>query len=92
MAVISDIDEIVRRICSYCDNTSLAVLARSSKSLSEPALDELWKTLTSFVHLLKLFPDEIVGWRDTVYGLQSPVSVNPVESSSVFLKLAVHRL
>lgn len=72
MPTIFEIDEILRHFLSFCNNPSLAVLARTSKLFSELALDVLWEELHSFSHLLKLFGEDLITWNSNN---QKPVSV-----------------
>lgn len=71
------IDEIIRVVCEFCDNQTLARLGRVNKSFSDPALDVLWDSLTSFANLLRLLPEELVTWHNQEhleYGPPRPVS------------------
>lgn len=53
------IDEILRNILDHisfgCEST-LASCARTSRALSEPALDALWRKISGLVPLFRLLP------------------------------------
>ena len=50
---------------SYTDiNQTVAALARTCKTFSEPALDGLWHSLLTIGPLLRTFPEDV--WQETV--------------------------
>lgn len=77
MRNILEIDEILRTFMRFCDKSTLARLARTSKVFSDPVLDVLWEHLESFAHLLKVFSPELISWQpsDTA-GQPKPVSID----------------
>ncbi len=75
MPTVFEIDEILRLFLSFCDDPTLAILARTSKLFSELALDVLWQELHSFSHLLKLFGNELITWNSDSTNIQKPVSI-----------------
>lgn len=76
MPDIFAIDEVLRTFLRFCDKQSLARLARTSKLLSDPALDILWETLESFLHFLKLFPEHLITFNVMDNGTVKPVSTS----------------
>ncbi|KAH6912749.1 hypothetical protein BKA70DRAFT_774106 [Coprinopsis sp. MPI-PUGE-AT-0042] len=84
----SQIDEIIQRICEHLgDNTkrvryrSLAGVARTCKSLNDPATDELWSWLdgeASIVPLLNAMAPDLWGFKD-----RKRVSEDGVETERV---------
>lgn len=70
---IFHIDEILLTIISHCDKPTLARLARTSKAVSDPALDVLWENLESFSYLLRIFPKELVSWHASETTAAKPV-------------------
>ncbi|KAI0335753.1 hypothetical protein GY45DRAFT_1292230 [Cubamyces sp. BRFM 1775] len=52
------ISEILSVICQYADNPTLAIMARSSRVLHEPAIEVLWTILTELTPLMTLFPGD----------------------------------
>lgn len=62
------LDEIVRAIAANLvldkAKTSAVSLASCSKSLEEPALGEVWRSLSSLAPLVKCFPPEVWETRD----------------------------
>lgn len=62
------LDEIVRVIAAILVSdkarTSAVALASCSKSLEEPALGEVWRSLTGLVPLVKCFPPEVWEIKD----------------------------
>jgi hypothetical protein len=74
------LSEITRQIAftfdAKQDGSTLLNLALTSRILSEPALDALWKSLADWTRLLKLLPEHILqteGDKSVV----SPWSSNP---------------
>ncbi|TDL27955.1 hypothetical protein BD410DRAFT_894090 [Rickenella mellea] len=65
--------EIVCAICGQCDKPTLAILARTNKSFSDPALEILWADLNSFSDLLSLLPEDLVTWHRQDYGPPRPM-------------------
>lgn len=76
MPDIFAIDEVLRTFLRFCDKASLARLARTSKLLSDPALDILWETLESFLHFLKLFPEDLITFNVMDNGMVKPVGTS----------------
>ncbi|KLO07817.1 hypothetical protein SCHPADRAFT_894335 [Schizopora paradoxa] len=72
MPSIFEIEEILCLFLSFCDDPSLAVLARTSKLFSESALDVLWSEMHSFTQLLKLFGEDLISFNET-QGMVKPV-------------------
>ena len=62
------LDEIVRSIAAHLvldeARASAVSLASCSKSLEEPALTEVWRSLSSLVPLVKCFPPEVWEIKD----------------------------
>ncbi|KAJ7452672.1 hypothetical protein B0H11DRAFT_2072541 [Mycena galericulata] len=63
-----DIVEVVENICAHLGPTplktditrDLALLARTSTIFLDPALDVLWRSQDSFIHLLRCMPDDLL--------------------------------
>ena len=70
---IFHIDEILLTLIAHCDKPTLARLARTSKAVSDPAIDALWENLESFSHLLRIFPKELVSWHASESSAAKPV-------------------
>ncbi|KAF6753332.1 hypothetical protein DFP72DRAFT_1171117 [Ephemerocybe angulata] len=49
--------EVIRNVCDHMDDPTLLSMALTSKDFLEPALDTLWRDLTSFKPLLSCLPD-----------------------------------
>ncbi|KAF6748336.1 hypothetical protein DFP72DRAFT_574270 [Ephemerocybe angulata] len=49
--------EVIRSVCDHMDDPTLLSVALTSKDFLEPALDTLWRDLTSFKPLLSCLPD-----------------------------------
>ncbi|KAF8173841.1 hypothetical protein K438DRAFT_2023368 [Mycena galopus ATCC 62051] len=62
------ITEIVRMICNEAtpDSQTLLSLATTSRTLSDPALDVIWRKQTSLVSLVKCMPDTL--WEERRIG------------------------
>ena len=67
-------DPILFALLQFCDNRTLARLARTATFICEPALDVLWRDLESFSHLLGTFPSELLTWANTNDPWPRPVS------------------
>ncbi|KAJ7224162.1 hypothetical protein GGX14DRAFT_424535 [Mycena pura] len=50
------LDDVLRQIFDFCPKPCLAVVARSSRSWTDPALDGIWSHLTTLEPLLRLIP------------------------------------
>ncbi|KAH9851795.1 hypothetical protein C2E23DRAFT_732244 [Lenzites betulinus] len=58
MTVSLCITEILESICEMTDGDTLAVMARSSKILHEPAIRQIWHAIPNLIPLLKCFPED----------------------------------
>ncbi|KAH9891746.1 hypothetical protein C8Q73DRAFT_792088 [Cubamyces lactineus] len=58
MHSIAYISEILTLICEYADYSTLALLARSSRVLHEPAIQVLWKLLPDLSPLIMCLPQD----------------------------------
>jgi len=56
MPFVLEIYELARQIASYLSTADALALAKTCRSTSNPALDELWMDLASFKPLLALLP------------------------------------
>jgi hypothetical protein len=57
-----EIQEIDRTICEYIDDkATLSALARTCRTLENPALDILWETQYSLLNVFRTFPSDL--WR-----------------------------
>ncbi|KAJ7609867.1 hypothetical protein FB45DRAFT_1066435 [Roridomyces roridus] len=54
------IPEVVRLICEQCTPKTLAVVGRTCRAWSEPALDVLWQAQTSLLPLIRCLPSRIL--------------------------------
>lgn len=54
------IPEIVSEICNALDERSALSMALTCKAFLEPALDQLWRRLTSFEPLAACLPDGLL--------------------------------
>ena len=51
--------EVLRHVCQFAKDDTLAALARVCKSFHDPAIQTLWSDLQNLTPLIKCFPDNI---------------------------------
>ena len=61
--------EHIPLVCNFMDNRDLLSLALSSRGLTEPALDVLWRYITSFKPLICCLPVDLLEASEEENGL-----------------------
>ncbi|KAI0712339.1 hypothetical protein C8Q76DRAFT_676855 [Earliella scabrosa] len=82
------IAEIVRNICEYTDERTLAVLARTCKAYQEPAIQSLWRILPNLSPLVYCLPSTV--WEVQNHQLTIREEALLSRSWTTFLKYARH--
>ncbi|EIW63771.1 uncharacterized protein TRAVEDRAFT_67776 [Trametes versicolor FP-101664 SS1] len=57
--------DVVHRICSRCDRSTLLSLSTTSRAFSTPALQKLWRSLASFAPIFLTLPEDAVKCTET---------------------------
>ncbi|KAJ8481001.1 hypothetical protein ONZ51_g6283 [Trametes cubensis] len=76
MSSVALILEILTLICEYADRPTLALMARSSSVLHEPAIQVLWRFLPTLVPLVMCLPKD--AWELTGRGVSFQLSITRV--------------
>lgn len=83
--------DVVQRICSRCDRSTLLSLSTTSRAFSTPALQKLWRSLTSFAPIFLTLPEDAVKCTETSLTYRPFVPpvllVSPLPGYSVYTEL-----